>query len=66
LRHLSHFCYMLKPTQEIWKFLKEHLVTRKPEKHKFLTILKNKKWLNFARENTKDTRERISSRVLVA
>jgi hypothetical protein len=40
-------------------------VTRKPEKHKFLTILKNKKWQNFA-ENTKDTRERISLRVLVA
>jgi len=57
---------MLKPTREIWKFLKEHLVTRKPEKHKFLTILKKKNWLNFARENTKDTRERISSRVLVA
>jgi hypothetical protein len=57
---------MLKPTREIWKFLKEHLVTRKPEKHKFLTTLKNKKWQNFARENTKDTRERISSRVLVA
>jgi len=66
LRHLSHFCYMLKPTREIWKFLKEHLVTRKPEKHKFLTILKKKNCLNFARENTKDTRERISSRVSVA
>jgi predicted RNA-binding protein len=57
---------MLKPTREIWKFLKEHLVTRKPEKHKFLTILKKNNWLNFARENTKDTRERISSRVSVA
>jgi hypothetical protein len=57
---------MLKPTREIWKFLKENLVTRKPEKHKFLTILKKKNWLNFARENPKDTRERISSRVLVA
>jgi hypothetical protein len=42
------------------------LLTRKPEKHKFLTILKKKNWLNFARENTKDTRERISSRVVVA
>jgi hypothetical protein len=42
------------------------LVTRKPEKHKFLTILKKKNWLNFARENAEDTRERISSRVLVA
>jgi len=42
------------------------LVTRKPEKHKFLTILKKKNWLNFARENADDTRERISSRVLVA
>jgi len=57
---------MLKPTREIWKFLKEHLVTRKPEKHKFLTIMKKKNWLNFARENTRDTRERISSRALVA
>jgi len=66
LRHLSHFCYVLKPTREIWKFLKENLVTRKPEKHKFLTILKKKNWLNFARENAEDTRERISSRVLVA
>ncbi len=47
LRHLSHFCYMLKPTREIWKFLKENLVTRKPEKHKFLTILKKKNWLKF-------------------
>jgi len=41
LRHLSQFSYMLKPTQEIWKFLKEHLVTRKPEKQ-FLTILKKR------------------------
>jgi hypothetical protein len=57
---------MLKPTREIWKFLKQNLVTRKPEKHKFLTILKKKNWLNFARENTEDTRERISSTVLVA
>jgi hypothetical protein len=57
---------MLKPTPEIWKFLKENLVTRKSEKHKFLTILKKKNWLNFARENAEDTRERISSRVLVA
>jgi hypothetical protein len=57
---------MLKPTREIWKFLKEHLVTRKPKKHKFLTIMKKKNWLNFARENTRDTRERISSRALVA
>jgi predicted RNA-binding protein len=57
---------MLKPPREIWKFLKEHLVTRKPEKHKFLTTLKKKNWLNFARENTNDTRERIPSRVLVA
>jgi hypothetical protein len=57
---------MLKPTREIWRIFKENLVTRKPEKHKFLTILKKKNWLNFARENTKDTRERISSRVLVA
>jgi hypothetical protein len=57
---------MPKPTREIWKFLKERLVTRNPEKHKFLTVLKKKNWLNFARENTKDTRERISSRVLVA
>jgi hypothetical protein len=56
---------MLKPTQEIWKFLKEHLVTRKPEKHVF-NHFEKKNWLNFARENTKDTRERISSRVLVA
>jgi hypothetical protein len=39
---------MLKPTREIWKFLKEHLVTRKPEKCKFSTILKKKNWLNFA------------------
>jgi len=57
---------MLKPTREIWKFLRQHLETRKPEKHKFLTILKKKNRLNFARENTKDTRERISHRVLVA
>jgi hypothetical protein len=57
---------MLKPTQEIWKFLKEHTITRKPEKHKFFTILKRKNWLNFARENTKDTGARISSSVLVA
>jgi predicted RNA-binding protein len=57
---------MLKPTREIWKFLKEHLVTRKPEKHKFLTILKKKELAKICRENTKDTRERISSRVLVA
>jgi predicted RNA-binding protein len=48
---------MLKTTREIWKFLKENLVTRKPEKQKFLTILKKKNWLiNFARQNTKDTR----------
>jgi hypothetical protein len=66
LRDLSHFCYMLKPTREIWKFLKEHLVTRKPEKNKFLTIVKKKNWLNFARENTRDTKERISSRALFA
>jgi hypothetical protein len=48
------------------EIFKENLVTRKPKKQKFLTILKKKNWLNFARENTKDTRERISSRVLVA
>jgi hypothetical protein len=47
LRDLSHFCYMLKPSREIWKFLKEHLVTRKPEKHKFLTILKKKELAKF-------------------
>jgi hypothetical protein len=52
-----------KPTREIWKFLKEHLVTRKPEKHKFFNHFEKKNWLNFARENAKDTRERISYRV---
>jgi len=41
------------------------LVTRKPEKHKFLTILEKKNWLNFTRDIPEDTRERISSRVLV-
>jgi hypothetical protein len=47
LRDLSHFCYMLKPSREIWKFLKEHLATRKPEEHKFLTILKKKELAKF-------------------
>jgi hypothetical protein len=56
---------LLHATLEIWKFLKENLVTRKPEKHKFLTILKKKNWLNFARENPENTRERVSSRVLL-
>jgi regulator of sigma D len=38
---------MLKPTREIWKIFKEHLVTRKPKKHKFLTILNKKELAKF-------------------